>query len=119
MNYKDLLQKQLSDFSSKGYNRTFTSIYRYKETFPFTKIDLPNEQYQKENLNPDTTVWCSNDYLNMSHNKEVIKRMIQVIKDIIVEKKNVTENKSDQGTYYSWPTIDEIKDFRKNGGRLI
>ena len=42
MNYKDLLQKQLIKFSSKGYNRTFTPIYRYQETFPFTKIDLPN-----------------------------------------------------------------------------
>ena len=51
MNYKDLLQKQLADFSSKGYNRTFTSIYRYQETFPFTKIDLPNEKHQKENIN--------------------------------------------------------------------
>ena len=82
MNYKDLLQKQLADFSSKGYNRTFTPIYRYQETFPFTKIDLPNEKHQKENINPDTTIWCSNDYLNMSHNKEVINRMIQVIKEV-------------------------------------
>ena len=82
MNYKDLLQKQLADFSSKGFNRTITPIYRYQETFPFTKIDLPNQKHLKENINPDTTVWCSNDYLNMSHNKEVINRMIQVIKEV-------------------------------------
>ena len=48
MNYKELLQKQLNQFSSKGYNRTFTSIYRYQESFPFTKIDLPTEELQKE-----------------------------------------------------------------------
>ena len=82
MDYKELLQKQLKQFSSKGYNRTFTSIYRYQETFPFTKVNLPNEEHQKENINPDTTIWCSNDYLNMSHNKEVINRMIQVIKEV-------------------------------------
>jgi len=82
MDYKDLLQKQLAKFSSKGYNRTFTSIYRYQETFPFTRIDLPNEKIKNDKINPDTTIWCSNDYLNMSHNPEVINRMIEVIKEV-------------------------------------
>ena len=82
MNYKKLLQEQLVNFSSKGYKRTFTSIYRYKETFPFTKIDLPNEEPTNYKINPDTTIWCSNDYLNMSHNPSVINRMIEVIKDV-------------------------------------
>ena len=82
MNYKDLLRKQLIEFSSKGYNRTFTSIYRYQETFPFTRIDLPNEKAKNTTINPKTTIWCSNDYLNMSHNQEVINRMIEVIKEV-------------------------------------
>ena len=82
MNYKDLLRKQLFEFSSKGYNRTFTSIYRYQETFPFTRIDLPNEKVKNTTINPETTIWCSNDYLNMSHNQEVINRMIEVIKEV-------------------------------------
>ena len=82
MNYKDLLRKQLIEFSSKGYNRTFTSIYRYQETFPFTRIDLPNEKVKNTTINPETTIWCSNDYLNMSHNQEVIHRMIEVIKEV-------------------------------------
>jgi len=82
MNYKDLLRKQLIEFSSKGYNRTFTSIYRYQETFPFTRIDLPNEKVKNTTINPETTIWCSNDYLNMSHNQEVINRMIEVIKEV-------------------------------------
>ena len=82
MNYKDLLRKQLIEFSSKGYNRTFTSIYRYQETFPFTRIDLPNEKVKNTTINPETTIWCSNDYLNMSHNQEVINTMIEVIKEV-------------------------------------
>ena len=82
MNYKDLLRKQIIEFSSKGYNRTFTSIYRYQETFPFTRIDLPNEKVKNTTINPETTIWCSNDYLNMSHNQEVINRMIEVIKEV-------------------------------------
>ena len=82
MDYKDIFKKQLNQFRSKGYKRTFTSIYRYQDTFPFTKIDLPSEQHKKEGINPDTTIWCSNDYLNMSHNPRVIERMIEVIKEV-------------------------------------
>ncbi len=82
MDYKDLLRKQLVEFSSKGYNRTFTSIYRYQETFPFTRIDLPNEKIKNTKINPETTIWCSNDYLNMSHNQDVINRMIEVIREV-------------------------------------
>lgn len=82
MDYKDIFKKQLNQFRSKGYKRTFTSIYRYQDTFPFTKIELPNEEQKKEGINPDTTIWCSNDYLNMSHNPMVIDRMIEVIKEV-------------------------------------
>ena len=82
MNYKELLKKQLKKFSSKGYNRTFTSIYRYQETFPFTKIDLPETRPDNDKINPETTIWCSNDYLNMSHNPQVINKTIEVIKKV-------------------------------------
>ena len=82
MDYKDIFKKQLNQFKSKGYKRTFTSIYRYQDTFPFTKIELPNEEQKKGKINPDTTIWCSNDYLNMSHNPLVIDRMIKVIKEV-------------------------------------
>ena len=29
------------------------------------------------------------------------------------------ENRSSEGSYYSWPSIKEMKQFRKNGGRFI
>jgi len=45
--------------------------------------------------------------------------MVSVIKDIfdgnIKTKPSQVENKN----YYSWPTVSEIKEFRRNGGRLI
>jgi len=45
--------------------------------------------------------------------------MVPVIKDIfdgnIKTKPSQVENKN----YYSWPTVNEIKEFRRNGGRLI
>ena len=82
MNYKQLLKEQLNSFRSKGYGRTFTSIYRYQETFPFTTIELPNQKPDNSKINSDTTIWCSNDYLNMSHNKDVVDEMIRVIKEV-------------------------------------
>ena len=45
-------------------------------------MNLPDEEHKKEGINPDTTIWCSNDYLNMSHNPMVIERMIEVIKEV-------------------------------------
>ena len=82
MNYKKLLKNQLEEFKTKGYNRTFTPIYRYQDSFPFTKIDLPKTSTLKARINPDTAIWCSNDYLNMSHHPDVIDTMINVVKKV-------------------------------------
>ena len=45
--------------------------------------------------------------------------MVSVVKDIMdgsqSEKPNFVENHN----YYSWPTVDQIKAFRRDGGRLI
>ena len=82
MNYKKLLKNQLEEFKTKGYNRTFTPIYRYQDSFPFTKIDLPKASTLKARINPDTAIWCSNDYLNMSHHPDVIDTMINVVKKV-------------------------------------
>jgi methionyl-tRNA formyltransferase len=45
--------------------------------------------------------------------------MVSVINDILCG--NVTEqsNKINSEDYFSWPTIEQIKEFRRNGGRLI
>ena len=82
MDYKQLLKEQLNSFESKGYGRTFTSIYRYQETFPFTTIELPSQKLDESKIDSDTTIWCSNDYLNMSHHKDVVDEMITVIKEV-------------------------------------
>jgi methionyl-tRNA formyltransferase len=45
--------------------------------------------------------------------------MVSVIDEILCG--NVTEQPNDISSkdYFSWPTIDQIKEFRRNGGRLI
>ena len=82
MNYKKVIKNQLDEFQSNGYGRTFTPIYRRKESFPFTEIDFSGESKFQENFNSNTTIWCSNDYLNMSHHPAVIDKMIEIIKTV-------------------------------------
>ena len=84
MDYKKYIRKQTDNHRAQGFERTFTPVYRYKDTFPFTRIDFNgvNETIEKVHHNTNTTIWCSNDYLNMSHNPDVISRMIEVVKTV-------------------------------------
>jgi len=78
VNYKSLLTNSINDFKDEGFYRNFTSILRKVKSFPLTKVKFPLEN----NSNKKLKIWCTNDYLNMSHNKEVINEMIKVIKEV-------------------------------------
>ena len=60
MDYKKYIKNQIDEFSAKGFKRTFTPVYRFKDTFPFTKIDFNN--IEEEHHSTNTRIWCSNDY---------------------------------------------------------
>ncbi|MDA9983863.1 formyltransferase family protein [Porticoccaceae bacterium] len=45
--------------------------------------------------------------------------MVSVISEILSENSKVQSNRVESKDYYSWPTIEHIKEFRRNGGRLI
>ncbi len=45
--------------------------------------------------------------------------MCEVLSNIHNNTLEVIDNKVDQDKYYSWPTVENFKDFRKKGGRLI
>ena len=56
------------------------------------------------------------------YNDKITKRIngiCEVIKKIISEKRIERVEQPSKKTYFSWPTIHEIHEFRKNGGRLI
>ena len=76
--YKNLLTKSIARFKSDGFYRNFTPILRKIDSFPLTNLKFSNDQESKDKLK----IWCTNDYLNMSHNQEVINRMIEVIKEV-------------------------------------
>ena len=79
VNYKSLLTNSINNFKEEGFYRNFTPILRNIKSFPLSKIEFPIE---KNNSNNQLKIWCTNDYLNMSHNESVIEEMIEVIKKV-------------------------------------
>ena len=47
------------------------------------------------------------------------KLMLEVLKAFKSGRIKVEENDPERGSYYTWPTVDEMRNFRKRGGRLI
>ena len=45
--------------------------------------------------------------------------MVETIKNLLSDKLEVKVNRVSEKDYYTWPTIEQIKAFRRNGGRLI
>ncbi len=45
--------------------------------------------------------------------------MVSVISDILDGNVKLRDNHANSDDYFSWPTIQQIKDFRRKGGRLI
>ena len=118
MNYKKIIKNQLDEFQSNGFGRTFTPIYRRKESFPFTEIDFSGESKFQENFNSNTTIWCSNDYLNMSHHPAVIDRMIEIIKTVGTGSGG-TRNISGSTPYHNQLESDLAKFHKRERGLIF
>ncbi len=64
MDYYKNFQTRLDQIKSEGRYREFLNISRYSEKMPFARDHKRNK---------DIILWCINDYLGMSQNKEVVK----------------------------------------------
>ena len=82
MNYKNFFKSKVQSFKNEGYYRKFLPVKRSRSTFPYTQVEIEDNEkntlHKKENIK----IWCTNDYLNMSHNEEVIETMISTIQDV-------------------------------------
>ena len=78
LNYKIFFRDLINSFRLNGFFRRFTPILRERESFPFTKVEYGKSRNNLKS-NDQLKIWCTNDYLNMSHNQEVIDEMISVI----------------------------------------
>ena len=66
MDYDHLFDQQISQLKEEGNYRIFAELERCQGNFPRAK------NYQSSKKVSEVTVWCSNDYLGMGQNPEVL-----------------------------------------------
>ena len=72
MNYNKYFIEALNSLKDEGRYRIFNDIKRNKGSFPNAT------HFSEENQN-EVAVWCSNDYLGMGQNIDVLKAMHDAI----------------------------------------
>ena len=72
MDYDKFFEEELKTLKDEGLYRTFRSIDRVQNMFPKALETVDGNDREVE-------IWCSNDYLNMSQNPEVLDSCINVI----------------------------------------
>ena len=68
MNYNQFFKEELNKLKDEGNYRVFADLEKIAGNFP-------QALNYKEDIVSEVTVWCSNDYLGMGQNKNVIKAM--------------------------------------------
>ena len=81
LNYKIFFRDLIKSFRLKGFFRRFTPIVRERESFPFSKVSY-GSNVKLQPFEGELKIWCTNDYLNMSHNQEIVDEMVSVINKV-------------------------------------
>lgn len=76
-NYNQYFTQALDKIKDNGQYRYFTEIKKIQGRFPVCKYTGENPSISDEII-----VWCSNDYMGMGTNIEVIKNMKQTLDDV-------------------------------------
>ena len=72
MNYQDFFEQEVVKIKEEGRYRIFTNVHRSRGLFPKAIVEM-------QGVSKEATLWCSNDYLGMGHNKHVLEEMSRVI----------------------------------------
>ena len=75
INYLEIFKKSLGKLKSEGNYRIFADLEKLAGNFP-------QALNYKDNSVSEVTVWCSNDYLGMSQNKDVLESMSNALKKV-------------------------------------
>ncbi|MEO9877373.1 MAG: 5-aminolevulinate synthase [Anderseniella sp.] len=73
MDYAGFFEQQLGSLRDEGRYRVFADLARHQGQFPKAA------RYKADGSVSDVTVWCSNDYLGMGQDKNVIAAMTAAI----------------------------------------
>lgn len=72
----EFFHKHLNQIDKEGRRRVFAELARDAGNFPHATQRLP-----QPDLDRDVTIWCSNDYLGMGQDPDVMQAMIDCIQD--------------------------------------
>lgn len=72
MNYEEFFAERIADLQGEGNYRVFADLERKVGEFPHAN------NYRGDKVE-EVTVWCSNDYLGMGQNEEVLKAMHEAL----------------------------------------
>ena len=75
INYLEVFKKSLDKLKYEGNYRVFADLEKLAGNFP-------QALNYKDNSVSEVTVWCSNDYLGMSQNKDVLESMNIALKKV-------------------------------------
>ena len=75
INYLESFKKSLDKLKSEGNYRVFADLEKLAGNFP-------QALNYKDNSVSEVTVWCSNDYLGMSQNQDVLESMTNALKKV-------------------------------------
>ena len=72
MNYREILKSKLNQLKSESRYRTFIELERHTGWHPHALWNGPDGP-------KDVIIWCSNDYLGMGQNPDVVKALASAI----------------------------------------
>ena len=75
MDYNNFFNSNLKNIKDEGRYRTFADLEKIAGKFPQAL------NYRGDKVK-EVTVWCSNDYLGMSQNKNVLEKMYEALKKV-------------------------------------
>ncbi len=75
MDYEKLFAEATESLKVEGRYRVFTDLLRHAGSFPIATRHLDGEA-------DDVTVWCSNDYLGMGQNPQVLEAMREALESV-------------------------------------
>ena len=75
INYSEIFKNSLDKLKSEGNYRIFADLEKLAGNFP-------QDLNYKDNSVSEVTVWCSNDYLGMSQNQDVLDSMTNALKKV-------------------------------------
>ena len=75
IDYLEIFQKSLDKLKYEGNYRVFADLEKLAGNFP-------QALNYKDNSVSEVTVWCSNDYLGMSQNQDVLESMTDALKKV-------------------------------------